>query len=128
MKVNIEKSWLKLLKKEFDKEYFNELICFVKNEYNKSVCYPPKNLIFSSFNNCKLDNLKVVIMGQDPYHGQDQANGLCFSVDSKIVNPPSLNNILSLRVLFSSICMFAPFEDKIQHSDKATAKPPSLTS
>lgn len=93
MKVNIEKSWLKLLKKEFDKEYFNELICFVKNEYNKNVCYPPKNLIFSSFNKCKLDNLKVVILGQDPYHGQDQANGLCFSVNSKVVNPPSLNNI-----------------------------------
>ena len=93
MKVNIEKSWLKLLNKEFDKEYFNELICFVKNEYNKNVCYPPKNLIFSSFNNCKLDNLKVVIIGQDPYHGPNQAMGLCFSVQDNVTIPPSLKNI-----------------------------------
>lgn len=93
MKVNIEKSWLKLLAKEINKQYFKDLIYFVKNQYNNKICYPPENLIFSCFNNCKLDNLKVVIIGQDPYHGQDQANGLCFSVDSKVVNPPSLNNI-----------------------------------
>jgi len=93
LKVNIEKSWLKLLDKELNKKYFNNLIYYVKNQYNTKNCYPPRNLIFSAFDNCNLNDLKVVIIGQDPYHGPNQANGLCFSVDSKLVNPPSLNNI-----------------------------------
>ena len=93
MKLNIEKSWLNQLEKEFNKRYFKDLIYFIKNQYNKKVCYPPCDLIFSSFNNCSLRDVKVVIVGQDPYHGRNQANGLCFSVDSKVVNPPSLNNI-----------------------------------
>ena len=93
MKLNIEKSWLNQLEKEFNKRYFKDLIYFIKNQYNKKVCYPPSDLIFSSFNNCSLRDVKVVIVGQDPYHGRNQANGLCFSVDSKVVNPPSLNNI-----------------------------------
>ena len=93
MKVNIEKSWLKVLNNEFNQEYFHNLSHFVKEQYKKKKCYPPGKLIFSAFDNCSLNNLKVVIIGQDPYHGPFQANGLCFSVDSKVVNPPSLNNI-----------------------------------
>ena len=93
MKVNIEKSWLKVLDNEFNQEYFNNLSDFVKKQYNAKKCYPPGKLIFSAFDNCSLNDLKVVIIGQDPYHGPFQANGLCFSVDSKVVNPPSLNNI-----------------------------------
>ena len=93
MKVNIEKSWLKILNNEFSQEYFHNLSHFVKEQYKKKKCYPPGKLIFSAFDNCSLNNLKVVIIGQDPYHGPFQANGLCFSVDSKVVNPPSLNNI-----------------------------------
>ena len=93
MKVNIEKSWLKLLDKELNKEYFKDLLYFVKDQYDKKICYPPENLIFSALNNCTLNKLKVVVIGQDPYHGPKQANGLCFSVDSKTINPPSLNNI-----------------------------------
>ncbi|MDG1830705.1 MAG: uracil-DNA glycosylase [Flavobacteriaceae bacterium] len=93
MKVNIEKSWLKVLNNEFNQEYFHNLSYFVKEQYKKKKCYPPGKLIFSAFDNCSLNDLKVVIIGQDPYHGPFQANGLCFSVDSKVVNPPSLNNI-----------------------------------
>ena len=93
MKVNIEKSWLKILNNEFSQEYFHNLSYFVKEQYKKKKCYPPGKLIFSAFDNCSLNDLKVVIIGQDPYHGPFQANGLCFSVDSKVVNPPSLNNI-----------------------------------
>ena len=93
MKVNIEKSWLKVLNNEFNQEYFHNLSYFVKKQYSTKKCYPIGKLIFSAFDNCSLNDLKVVIIGQDPYHGPFQANGLCFSVDSKVVNPPSLNNI-----------------------------------
>ena len=93
MKVNIEKSWLKILNNEFSQEYFHNLSHFVKKQYSTKKCYPIGKLIFSAFDNCSLNDLKVVIIGQDPYHGPFQANGLCFSVDSKVVNPPSLNNI-----------------------------------
>ena len=93
MKKNIEKSWLKLLENEFNKKYFLELTNFIENEYNTKECYPPKDLIFSAFNKCKLDKIKVVIIGQDPYHGTNQANGLCFSVKSGMNIPPSLLNI-----------------------------------
>tara|TARA_B100001250_G_C19430852_1_gene627422 strand:- start:17 stop:685 length:669 start_codon:yes stop_codon:yes gene_type:complete len=93
LKVNIEKSWHKVLDNEFNQEYFHNLSDFVKKQYSAKKCYPPGKLIFSAFDNCSLNDLKVVIIGQDPYHGPFQANGLCFSVDSKVVNPPSLNNI-----------------------------------
>ena len=94
MKVNISKSWKELLDSEFEKKYFDKLVNFVKNEYGKYKCFPPGNLIFSAFDNCDFKNAKVVIIGQDPYHGYGQANGLCFSVDDKNINPPSLQNIL----------------------------------
>jgi len=93
LKLNIENSWLKILENEMGKKYFQDLIYFVKNQYVDKICYPPSDLIFSAFNHCSLDNIKVVIIGQDPYHGPNQANGLCFSVDSKLKNPPSLINI-----------------------------------
>jgi|TARA_B110000914_G_scaffold193588_1_gene181255 uracil-DNA glycosylase len=93
LKVNIEKSWLKLLDSEFNKKYFLELIDFIDKEYNSKDCYPQKKLIFSAFNKCDFNDIKVVIIGQDPYHGIEQANGLCFSVNSVVKNPPSLINI-----------------------------------
>lgn len=93
MQVKIHPSWKSVLENEFTKPYFEELISFVKNEYNQQVCYPKGNQIFASFEHCPFDKLKVVIIGQDPYHGPNQANGLCFSVNDGIPFPPSLQNI-----------------------------------
>lgn len=91
--VKIEESWEKALAEEFGKDYFRQLVAFVHNEYDKHVCYPPGKEIFNAFNLCPLDNVKVVIIGQDPYHGPGQAEGLCFSVKTGIPLPPSLINI-----------------------------------
>ena len=93
MDVKIEESWKALLQEEFDKPYFAELIAFVKNEYAQTRIFPPGKLIFNAFNHCTVDNTKVVILGQDPYHGPGQAHGLCFSVPEGIEQPPSLQNI-----------------------------------
>ena len=93
MKVNIDESWKKELHSEFEKEYFKELVNFVKQEYQQYTCYPKGKDIFSAFDYCSFNDLKVVILGQDPYHGVDQANGLCFSVKDHIAMPPSLINI-----------------------------------
>jgi len=93
MNFKIDKSWKNILQEEFDKPYFTKLNDFVKTEYKTSTCYPKANEIFNAFNACKFDNLKVVIIGQDPYHGIGQANGLCFSVHEGITHPPSLRNI-----------------------------------
>lgn len=93
MTVKIEASWKEQLKDEFSKDYFEDLTQFVKEEYNSHSCYPPGNLIFSAFNRTSFDDVKVVIIGQDPYHGINQANGLCFSVNEGISHPPSLINI-----------------------------------
>ena len=78
---------------EFEKEYFKQLVAFVKSEYAKGTCYPKGSQIFSAFEHCPFENVKVVIIGQDPYHGVNQANGLCFSVQDGIEHPPSLINI-----------------------------------
>lgn len=86
-------SWKPVLNEEFEKPYFNELIDFVKLEYTTKVCYPKGSQIFSAFDHCHFDQVKVVIIGQDPYHGPNQANGLCFSVNDGIPFPPSLHNI-----------------------------------
>lgn len=86
-------SWKPVLSDEFEKPYFNELIAFVKSEYTTKVCYPKGSQIFSAFDHCHFDQVKVVIIGQDPYHGPNQANGLCFSVNDGIPFPPSLYNI-----------------------------------
>lgn len=93
MNVQIETSWKEKLADEFEKPYFKELTDFVRQEYKTQVCYPPGNLIFNAFNLCPFDQVKVVIIGQDPYHGPGQAHGLCFSVNDGIPFPPSLQNI-----------------------------------
>jgi uracil-DNA glycosylase len=93
MEVRIEESWKKILEKEFEKDYFKELAEFVKQEYKKSTVYPPAKFIFNAFDLTPFDKVKVVILGQDPYHGEKQANGLAFSVNDNVVIPPSLVNI-----------------------------------
>lgn len=93
MNVQIENSWKERLADEFEKPYFKELTDFVRQEYKTQVCYPPGGLIFNAFNLCPFDQVKVVIIGQDPYHGPGQAHGLCFSVNDGIPFPPSLQNI-----------------------------------
>ncbi len=95
MNVKIEKSWNDKLSDEFKKPYFNELIEFVKNEYATKKTYPPGKQIFSAFDHSPFDKTKVVIIGQDPYHGERQANGLSFSVNDGISIPPSLVNIFA---------------------------------
>ncbi len=92
-KYNLHASWEDILKLELKKDYFKRLISFVDDEYKTSTCYPPKQEIFAAFNACPFDKVKVVIIGQDPYHGFGQANGLCFSVNSGVKHPPSLVNI-----------------------------------
>ena len=94
MDVKIERSWKEVLAPEFGKEYFEKLTEFVKGEYSGSTpIYPPAKLIFNAFAHCPFNDVKVVILGQDPYHGAGQANGLCFSVNDGIPFPPSLLNI-----------------------------------
>ena len=93
MDVQIEESWKERLTNEFEKDYFIRLTDFVRAEYKSTTIYPPGRLIFNAFNLCPFDKVKVVIIGQDPYHGPDQAHGLCFSVNDGIAYPPSLQNI-----------------------------------
>jgi uracil-DNA glycosylase len=93
MDVKIEPSWKELLAGEFEKPYFSELIRFVKEEYAATRVYPPGRLIFNAFDRCPVEKTKVVILGQDPYHGAGQAHGLCFSVPEGVERPPSLVNI-----------------------------------
>lgn len=93
MRVSIHPSWEIALKSSFEAPYFKDLVDFVKSEYQQYSCYPPGNRIFEAFNACPLDAVKVVVIGQDPYHGPGQANGLCFSVQDGISHPPSLINI-----------------------------------
>jgi uracil-DNA glycosylase len=91
--VKIADSWKGRLEKEFEEEYFTQLTQFVKNEYQTQVIYPPGKEIFRAFDCCSFEEVKVVIIGQDPYHGAGQANGLCFSVREAVRQPPSLQNI-----------------------------------
>lgn len=93
MDVKIAPDWKALLEEEFSKPYFEELIRFVKEEYATRRIYPRGSNIFRAFDKCPLDKLKVVIIGQDPYHGPGQAHGLCFSVAEGVPHPPSLQNI-----------------------------------
>ncbi len=93
MNVKIEAGWHKILSNEFEKPYFSELVDFVKKEYHEKTVYPPGNQIFRAFDLCPIDQVKVVVIGQDPYHGPGQANGLCFSVSDQMKMPPSLVNI-----------------------------------
>lgn len=93
MNVRIESSWQQRLQPEFDKPYFEKLTAFVRNEYATKTVYPPGSQIFAAFDACPFDRVKVVILGQDPYHEPHQAHGLCFSVNDHIPFPPSLQNI-----------------------------------
>ena len=93
MEVKIEESWRRHIGAEFDKQYFADLVAFVRSEYMHHTCYPPVKLIFNAFNLCPFDSVKVVIIGQDPYHEPGQAHGLSFSVNDGVPFPPSLVNI-----------------------------------
>lgn len=93
MTVKIADSWKHMLNVEFEKPYFKSLIDFLETAYKEHTCYPKESQVFAAFDHCSFDDLKVVIIGQDPYHGVGQANGLCFSVNEGISHPPSLINI-----------------------------------
>ena len=93
MQVNIEPSWAARLCDEFAAPYFSNLVDFVRAEYAAGTCYPPGKSIFKAFDLCPFDDVKVVIIGQDPYHEPGQAEGLCFSVAEGVPHPPSLRNI-----------------------------------
>ena len=93
MDVRIAEDWKEILHEEFEKPYFRELVEFVRQEYASGTVYPAGRNIFRAFDKCPFDRLKVVIIGQDPYHGEGQANGLCFSVGAGVPLPPSLQNI-----------------------------------
>jgi uracil-DNA glycosylase len=90
---SIHSSWKKILSAEMEKSYFKEMMQKVEEEYETTICYPPNDLIFAAFDHCHFESVKVVIIGQDPYHGEKEANGLCFSVNEGIAIPPSLRNI-----------------------------------
>ena len=106
MDVKIEPSWKQRLAPEFEKDYFKQLIAFVKNEYRHGTVYPPGPYIFSAFEHCPFDKVKVVILGQDPYHEPGQAHGLCFSVQDGTPFPPSLVNIF--KELHDDLGCFVP--------------------
>lgn len=93
MEVKIEESWKSHLSPEFEKSYFGDLTSFVRKAYTTSTVYPPPANIFKAFDLCPFEKVEVVILGQDPYHGPRQANGLCFSVSDGVALPPSLINI-----------------------------------
>ena len=93
MKPIIEPSWLELLSDEFESEYFSTLRAFLTEEKKTEIIYPPDSFVFNAFNHTPVHHVKVVILGQDPYHGPNQANGLCFSVNDGVKIPPSLRNI-----------------------------------
>lgn len=93
MNVRIEESWREVLQPEFDKPYFELLTSFVRHEYQTKQCFPPARLIFNAFDSCPFNRVRVVIIGQDPYHDVGQAHGLCFSVNDGVPIPPSLENI-----------------------------------
>ena len=111
--IQIEASWKKALTVEFEKDYFKDLIAFVREEYATQVCYPRGNRIFAAFDHCPLNKVKVVILGQDPYHGPGQANGLCFSVYDGIKQPPSLRNIF--KELEGDLGQRAPESGDLSH-------------
>ena len=93
MQIHFNSAWQTILSDEIQKPYFSDLLAKVDNQYAEHICFPPKELIFSAFEYCNFKDLKVVIIGQDPYHGEGEANGLCFSVNDSVKIPPSLRNI-----------------------------------
>lgn len=113
MNVTIESSWKQVLTEEFDQPYFIDLTKFVRTEYQKTKVYPPPKQIFAAFEHCPFDQIKVVIIGQDPYHGLGQANGLCFSVSDRITIPPSLQNIY--KEIHSDLGLPIPTTGNLEH-------------
>lgn len=113
MNVRIEESWKRVLQPEFDKPYFELLTQFVRNQYQTRQCFPPAGLIFNAFDSCPFDRVKVVILGQDPYHDVGQAHGLCFSVNEGIKIPPSLENIY--KELNRDLGLPIPTSGNLQH-------------
>lgn len=93
MQTQINPSWQTILSDEIRSSYYQDLMKAVDDEYQNHICFPPKELIFAAFDHCSFEDLKVVIIGQDPYHGINEANGLCFSVNDNVRIPPSLRNI-----------------------------------
>ncbi|AJR04145.1 uracil-DNA glycosylase [Siansivirga zeaxanthinifaciens] len=93
MNLNLPQSWKPYLQTEFKKDYFKDLLSFVDSEYQNNTCFPLEKDVFNAFKYCSFQDVKVVILGQDPYHDIGQANGLCFSVNDHIKHPPSLVNI-----------------------------------
>lgn len=113
MDVKIEQSWRELLQPEFDKPYFEELTGFVRKEYQSKKVFPPPKNIFKAFDLCPFNKVKVVILGQDPYHGPGQAHGLCFSVNKNIPTPPSLVNLY--KEINSDIGSSIPTHGNLEH-------------
>lgn len=114
MQFNIHPSWQPFFDSELSKPYFTELTTQVDQEYDLNVCFPPKDLIFNAFDKCSLNDLKVVIIGQDPYHGVGEANGLCFSVNDGVAIPPSLKNIL-IEINNEYDRVFFPTSGNLEH-------------
>ena len=112
MDVKIEAAWKSKLIEEFEKEYFVKLTVFVKEEYRVNTIYPPGSLIFNAFNLCPFQNVKAVIIGQDPYHGPGQAHGLCFSVREGVDFPPSLINIF--KEIESDLALNKPLNGNLE--------------
>ncbi len=112
MEVRIEESWRRVLQPEFDKPYFELLTSFVRQAYKEKQCFPPAKLIFNAFDSCPFDKVRVVIIGQDPYHDVGQAQGLCFSVPDGIAVPPSLQNIY--KELQSDLGITPPMNGNLQ--------------
>lgn len=113
MDVKIDATWKEKLQGEFDKPYFLELTDFVRKEYATSLIYPPAKLIFNAFDQCPFNKVKVVIIGQDPYHGPGQAHGLCFSVDDGVKFPPSLVNIF--KEIERDLSVPIPLSGNLEH-------------
>jgi uracil-DNA glycosylase len=114
MQIPLNPEWESLLSDEIQKPYFHGLMEDVAQEYQENTCYPPKDLIFSAFNTCDFSNLKLVIIGQDPYHGAGEANGLCFSVNDGVKIPPSLRNIF--REMGDDLeTIFLPTSGNLEH-------------
>ena len=114
MHPNLNPSWQTILSDEIQKRYFQDLMKTVDEECHNYTCFPPKDLIFAAFDHCSFDDLKVVIIGQDPYHGDGEANGLCFSVNDGIKIPPSLRNIFrELNDDFGTV--FFPTSGNLEH-------------
>jgi uracil-DNA glycosylase len=108
----LNEKWKRLLKDEFNQPYFNDLEVFVEKSYKNNQCFPQKKQIFNAFNSCCLESIKVVIIGQDPYHNCNQANGLCFSVNDNEKHPPSLKNIF--KELETDVSKAIPLSGNLQ--------------